>query len=93
MEYGTLATSYTTDFDEKWLRGGVKNETIMGSADIQSLSELANSYTVVRQMRAVPFDFSDVKVVIAATVTPLLPLLLTIMPLEELLHRLVKIVF
>ena len=93
MEYGTLATSYVADFDEKWLRGGAKSEAIMGSADIQSLSDLANSYAVVRQMRAVPFDFSDVKVVIAATVTPVLPLLLTIMPLEELLHRLVKIVF
>lgn len=33
-----------------------------------------------------------VKVIVAATVVPVLPLLLTIMPLEELLHRLVKIV-
>jgi hypothetical protein len=92
-EYGTLATSYVTDFDEKWLRGGAKNEAFIGTADIQSLSDLANSYAVVRQMRAVPFDFDDIKIIVAATVAPILPLLLTIMPLEELLHRLVKIVF
>lgn len=91
MEYGTLATSYTADFDEKWLRSGAKKEALLGTSDIQSLSDLANSYAVVRQMRSVPFDFSDVKVIIAATVTPLVPLLLTIMPLEELLHRLLKI--
>ena len=93
MEYGNLATLYAADFDKKWLRGGAKNEALLGTADIQSLSDLANSYAVVRQMRSVPFDFNDVKIIVAATVIPVLPLLLTIMPLEELLHRLLKIVF
>jgi len=92
-EYGTLATSYVADFDEKWLRGGAKNEAILGTADIQSLADLANSYAVVNQMRSVPFGLGDVKIIVAATVIPVLPLLLTVMPLEELLHRLVKVVF
>jgi len=59
------------------LHGGAKDEAILGTADIQSLADLGNSYAVVRQMRIVPFGYNDV----------------TIMPLEELLHRLVKIVF
>jgi len=92
-EYGTLATSYVTDFDEKWLRGGAKDEALLGAADIQSLADLGNSYAVVRQMRSVPFSLNDVKALVAATAAPLLPLLLTIMPLDELLERLVKVVF
>ena len=44
-------------------------------------------------MRLVPFGYHDVIFLVATTVTPIVPLLLTIMPLEELLHRLVKIVF
>jgi hypothetical protein len=92
-EYGTLATSYTADFNEKWLHGGAKDEAILGTADIQSLADLGNSYAVVRQMRIVPFGYNDVIFLVATTVTPIVPLLLTIMPLEEFLHRLVKIVF
>ena len=82
-----------TEFDEKWLRGGARDEALLGAADIQSLADLANSYAVVRQMRSVPFSFSDVKVLLAAFLVPMLPLLLTMMPLEELAQRLIKIIF
>jgi hypothetical protein len=91
--YGTLATVYVDDFDEKWVRGGAKGEPILGSADIQSLADLGNSYSVVREMRLVPFALSDVGQLVAAVAVPVLPLVLTIMPLEELVTRLIKIVF
>jgi hypothetical protein len=92
-EYGTLATVYVGDFDEKWVRGGAKGEEILGTADIQSLADLANSYAVVREMRLVPFALTDVARLAIATAVPALPLLLTIMPLEELVSRLIKIIF
>jgi hypothetical protein len=44
-------------------------------------------------MRAVPFKLEDIIRLAAATAAPLAPLLLTIFPLEELIERLVKIVF
>lgn len=43
IEYGTLASTYVTAFDKKWLRGGLKDEALLGSADVQSLADLANS--------------------------------------------------
>jgi hypothetical protein len=92
-EYGTFASSYVEQFDRKWLRGGAKDETLLGTGDIQSLADLANSYAVVREMRVVPFGLQDVTRLAAATGAPLLPLLLTIMPIEELFDRLVKILF
>jgi hypothetical protein len=44
-------------------------------------------------MRAVPFGLDDISRLAAATAAPLLPLLLTIFSPEELIMRLVKIVF
>ena len=37
------------EFDDKWLRGRAPaDEPLIGSADIQSLADLGNSYEVVR---------------------------------------------
>jgi hypothetical protein len=44
-------------------------------------------------MRIVPFALEDVTRLIVATAAPLLPLLLTIMPFEELIEHLLKIIF
>jgi hypothetical protein len=92
-EYGTLSTAYVAEFDEKWVRGRTKGEELLGSADIQSLADLGNSYAVVREMQLVPFGLSDVTRLAAAAAFPVLPLLLTIMPLEELVTRLLKMIF
>ena len=54
-EYGTLAQRYVREFDDKWLRGGVAAaEPLVGSADIQSLADLGNSFQIVQSMRPVP---------------------------------------
>jgi len=92
-EYGALATSYVRDFEEKWVLGGAREETILGTADIQSLADLANSYAVVSAMRLVPFALGDAIILVGTTAMPLLPLLLTTMSADELLSRLVKLVF
>ena len=93
-EYGMLAERYAREFDAKWLRGGApEGEQLIGSADIQSLADLGNSYEVVRGMRMVPFGKDAVLQLSIATVAPILPLVLTMMPLEELLKRLAAIIF
>jgi hypothetical protein len=92
-EYGALASSYVTDFDQKWLRGGVNDEQLLGTGDIQSLADLGNSFAVVREMRTVPFVRDDVVRLLVVTIVPFVPLLLTIMPLEELVTQAIKILF
>ncbi len=93
-EYGTLAERYVREFDAKWLRGGAPaNEAFVGSGDIQSLADLANSYEVVRTMLLAPVTKEMVIQVTVATLIPILPLALTLMPLEELLKRLFGILF
>jgi hypothetical protein len=93
-EYGTLAQRYVREFDDKWLRGGAPaDEPLVGSADIQSLADLGNSFEVVRSMRVVPFTRDTVLQLTVITLLPVLPLLLTMVSLEELLQQLLKVVF
>jgi hypothetical protein len=93
-EYGLLANQYVFGFEEKWMRGGApETSELLGTADLQSLADLGNSYSVVREMRIVPFGLEDITRLAGATAAPLLPLTLTIFSLEELLTRLIKFIF
>jgi len=93
-EYGTLAERYVREFDAKWLRGGVPaGEPLVGSGDIQSLADLNNSFEVVRTMGIVPITKAAFVQLVAATLAPVVPLALTMMPLEELLKKLLGILF
>jgi hypothetical protein len=93
-EYGTLTERYVREFDTKWLRGGVPaDESLVGSGDIQSLADLANSFEVVRGMQIAPITRDAVLRLVAATLVPIVPLALTMMSLEELLKTLFGILF
>jgi hypothetical protein len=92
-KYGAFASSYVVDFDQKWLQGKVNDEPAMGSGDIQSLADLGNSFSAARAMRMVPIATDEIILLVVVTIVPFLPLLLTIMPLDELLTRAFKFVF
>lgn len=93
-DYGLLAQSYIEGFEQKWvLHDPSTSEELLGAADIQSLADLGNSYGLVRDMRPVPFGLDDVTRLAAATAAPLVPLLLTIFSPEELLMRIIKVLF
>ena len=66
---------------------------MVGSGDIQSLADLGNSFEVVRTMRLAPVTKEAILQLAAATLAPVVPLALTVMPLEELLKRLLGILF
>jgi len=90
-EYGVLGARYTREFDDKWIQGKPKDEPLLGSADIQSLADLANSYEVVRKMGFVVISRSAIVQLVLGLATPVLPLVLTEMPVNELLKHLVKL--
>jgi len=88
-EYGALAARYTREFHEKWIEGAAPpDEPLVGSADIQSLADLANSYEVVRGIRAVPFGRDTIIQVAVPALIPFAPLALTVIPAEEILKKL-----
>jgi len=94
LEYGALAQRYAREFDHKWLRGGAPaGESLIGSSDIQSLADLNNSLQIISGMRLAPITRDTLIRLAAAIVAPLSPLVLTMMPLEELIKRLIAMLF
>jgi hypothetical protein len=93
LEYGALANEYTQSFERKWIRKEApEGETLIGSADIQSLADLANSFEIVRKMRPAPFDLmTTILPMVAAAAIPFLPLTLTVLPFEEVVKKIIGI--
>jgi len=94
LEYGTLAAGYVRAFDDKWIRHRTQQrEPLLGSADVQSLADLANSFNVISHMRVVPISLVQVLFLVAAAALPSLPLALFVVPLDELVLKFVAGVF
>ncbi len=93
-EYGALANRYLAEFRTKWMLGNQPaGEQLLGSGDIQSLADMENTYDAVRQMRIVPFGLTEIGVLAAVTVAPLLPFALTLFSVDQLVDHLFKIIF
>jgi len=90
--YGTLASDYTRQFDRKWLQGGSGDEEILGTADIQSLADLGNSFAFVEKMRVVPANLRHAITVLLASVLPVVPFLALVVPVKEILNQLLSLV-
>jgi len=93
-KYGMLGSRYVGEFDHKWVGGGATaDEQLIGSSDIQSLADLGNSFQVIRDIKPFPFGKEAVILLVAITLIPLLPLVFTMIPLEELITKLLGAVF
>lgn len=91
--YGALASDYVRGFQSKWI-GGQRppDEELLGTGDIQSLADLANSFAVVQSIIPFPFGRSSLLGLAVIVALPLLPLTLTMLSPQELMLRLVKLV-
>jgi hypothetical protein len=88
-EYGALATRYVRGFDAKWLHGSSPTDgPLLGSPDIQSLASLSNSFDIVTSMHIAPISKQTIIQLVGLTVLPIAPLVLTLIPLDELLKKL-----
>lgn len=92
-EYARLAQAYVTQFEAKWLPSGrPPAASPLGDSDLQSLADMNNSYATVKGTRTVAVTRDAVMALALATLVPLAPLLLTMISLDEILKRLLKLV-
>jgi len=92
LEYGRLGSTYARGFDRKWLRGGAAaDEPLLGSPDIQSLADLGGSFEVVENMRTIPLERRHLIGFAIVTVAPMLPMLSFVVPMKEILTKLLTI--
>jgi hypothetical protein len=94
LEYGALANEYTQAFDRKWIRKEKPDgESLLGSPDSSTLADFSNCFECVRNMRSFPIDLNGIIPPIIATALPMLPLVLTVYPFDELVLKIVGFLF
>lgn len=93
QEYGALASRYVRDFDYKWIRGDEPKEELVGSADVQSLADMAGSYDIIQSMRSVAITPQMIIAFAVVTLLPVAPFLLTLMSLSDILKKLAGVLF
>jgi len=88
-DYMEFATHYVNGFDRKWLgKDEPPEEHLLGTPDLQSLADLSNSVSIVRNMRWVPLSPRLVADLAMAALLPILPLFLLKYPVDQLAARL-----
>lgn len=93
LEYDVVANHYVNDFQQKWIGHTTKEEKLLGTPDIQSLADLNTSFNTSNQMRILPFGRNSIFSIIILTALPLVPLIFTIMPLQNIIYQIISIVF
>jgi hypothetical protein len=82
---------YARAFDRKWIRGGASaEEPLLGTADVQSLADLSNSFSIISNMRIVPISWPQLFALAISSALPMLSLILFAYPLDELIIRAVR---
>ena len=93
LRFSVFATRYAQQFETKWLRRRTEVEgELLGSSDIQSMADLAGSAEILQGMRPVPFDLRALVAVALATASPFAPLIVTVIPLDQLLKSVAMMV-
>jgi hypothetical protein len=93
-EFGILSSKYVDYFRAKWIKHNTKeDEPLLGTPDIQSLADLGNAFKTVSEIRLFPFGTQTVARLLGVLILPLLPLMLTVIPLREIVSWAVKVVF
>lgn len=83
-DFRGFAARYAQEFEHKWLGSSTPNEPLVGTPDLQSLADLANSADRVQRMRIFPVSRRILNSYALSVALPFLPLLLFQYPLEEL---------
>jgi hypothetical protein len=93
LEYGRLANAYSESFDRKWVHPSQRvSEPLLGTSDIQSLADMANSFALVGSMSIVPITKRLILQLAAQTALPLLPLIVIGTPTSQLARAILKMI-
>jgi hypothetical protein len=89
FEYGALASRQIQEVDRKWLsRDSVQPDA---GIDFRSVAHLGSSLSAVREMSIVPLYKDDVLKLLFVALLPYFPLLITLVPMDEVWSLLLKV--
>lgn len=92
FRYGALASRQIQHVEDTWLPEGIVREDIESSMpDFRSVTHLGHSVTAVHKMSVIPVNKEDILQLLILAVLPFVPVLLTQIPLGEILSLLLKL--
>lgn len=90
FQYGALASRHIQEVDRKWLTGRPLTEEV--GVDFRAVAHMGSSVSAVRQMSIIPLSKDDVLKLLFVALLPFAPLLVTLVPTDEVLTLILKIV-
>lgn len=92
LNYGTLGVTYVRDFDLKWIRGRVGTpEILLGTGDIQSLADLSNCFSVVKDMKYILVQKEFLKGLGLPILIPMAVLALSVSPADQIIKAILRL--
>lgn len=92
--YSGLASDTGRRFEGKWLGTSVDDPgSLLEVGDVSALCDFGEVYDRVQRLQPIPLDRAGVIPLIAAVVLPLLPLALTVWPLDVIVRQLLQAIF
>jgi len=90
-EYSTLGCKLGRLYDQKWAKGMTAGgESILSTHEHASLANYSRDYQLVDRMRVFPFDPRTAVGLALAGLIPMVPLLATVIPMEQIFKLLLK---
>jgi hypothetical protein len=91
-QYDLFALTYARMFHTKWI-DTARARDLLGTSDIQSMADLANTVAIVRSMLPVAFGISEIAALLVAIALPVVPLVVAVTPLHELFRQIATVLF
>lgn len=92
VRYGHLATEFHQAFERKWVTSGASATDLLATSDASTAADLNAIIASIWEMRVIPVERATVISVALAAGVPMLAVLATRMPLEELARSLASAV-
>ncbi|MGE3154875.1 MAG: hypothetical protein AB7G48_10705 [Nitrospiraceae bacterium] len=89
FRYGALASRHIQQVDRKWLTGEPAGTDI--GLDFRAVAHMGASVAAVREMSTTPLFKDDVLKLLLTALLPFAPLLATLVPMDEVLNLLLKV--
>lgn len=95
IKFGSFAGNYVEQFWSKWVSNDQhrQNSDLLGNSDIQALADFGSSYDNVLNTRILIVRKDILVGLVIALAAPLLPLALFIYPADEIIKRLIYVIF
>jgi len=90
FRYGALVSRHIQHVDRKWLTGHPLEED--PGVDFRAVAHMGTSMVAVRQMSVIPLYKDDVLKLLLVSLVPFLPFVATLVPMDEVLNLLLKVI-